>query len=84
MMAMYFQTYRPAIARNHELRRIDQRQRLEVERLRYEARRIESQRDALRIGDPTLLERAVRGRFAPDGEKTGLPPYSAPTGLRGP
>lgn len=84
MTAMYFQTYRPAFARSQELRRVDHKQQLDLERLCYEARRMEAQLAALRIGDPVLLERAVRGRFAPDGEKTGLLPSSAPTGLRGP
>lgn len=84
MAAMYLQVSRPAAARARELRALERRQIEEVARLRDEARRMELQLEALRLQDPVLLERAVRGRFARSGDQTGLLPTPASSGLRGP
>ena len=58
----------PAMERNRALAEIERRKAAELDRLRDEALRKEVMTRAIESGDPAVMERAVRDRFAPEGQ----------------
>lgn len=63
MLAIYWRSTLPAMARNRELHEVERRTNIEVERLRAEAGRLSDTYGALKNHDVSLLLRVIHARL---------------------